>query len=81
MHNEFLKFADEIISIAHKTHSVIYDTNTRHNYEYDFDEDNSTEMHAMGAIASVYGFSFEPIIEKAETRWDNDVILGFKIEK
>ena len=35
----------------------------------------------MSAIAALYGFSFEPIIEKAETRWDNDLILGFKIEK
>lgn len=81
MNNEFLKFANEIISIANKTHAVIYDIDTRHNYDYDFDEDNPKEMHAMGAIASVYGFSFEPIIEEAETIWDNDVVVGFKIAK
>ena len=81
MNNEFLKFADEIISLAKKTDKVVYDDDTRDNYDYYFDEDDAREMHTMNAIASLYGFSFTPIIKKAETKWDNDIVLGFKIEK
>ena len=73
MSNEFLKFADEIISTATKTRSVTYDELTRNKYNYDFDEENQKEMNAMRAIAQVYEFSFEPIVH-------NGIVFGFKIE-
>ena len=75
MHNEFLKFADKIISTANKTHALIYDQYTRRNYSYNFDAENFTRMNAMEAIAKTYGFSFTPIVQ------EDDTAIGFKIEK
>ena len=75
MNNIFLQFADEIISTANKTHALIYNQYTRHNYTYPFDAGNNTKMNAMEAIAKIYGFSFTPIIK------EDDTAIGFKIEK
>lgn len=75
MNNIFLQFADEIISTANKTHALIYNQYTRHNYTYPFDAGNFTKMNAMEAIAKIYGFSFTPIIK------EDDTAIGFKIEK
>lgn len=75
MKHQFLIFVDEIISNADKTHALIYNNYTRQNYKYDFDTEDFTKMNAMEAIASVYGFSFTPIMQ------DDDTPIGFKIEK
>ena len=72
MNNNFLQFADEIITTANKTHALIYNQHTRRNYSYPFD---LSKMNAMEAIAKIYGFSFTPIIQ------DDDTPIGFKIEK
>lgn len=81
MNNEFLKFADEIITLANKTGTVVYDDETRDNYEYYFDEDDAREMNTMNAIASLYGFSFTKIVKKGESEFDDYIVLGFKISK
>ena len=75
MNNNFLQFADEIISTANKTHALIYNQYTRSNYKYPFNAENFTKMNAMVAIAKTYGFSFTPIIK------EDDTTIGFKIEK
>ena len=75
MNNTFLQFADEIITIANKTHALIYDQYTCSNYSYSFDAEDFTRMNAMEAIAKTYGFSFTPIIK------EDDTAIGFKLEK